>query len=141
MNIVNTPPDLFVVRFTNVDLYRSGSATNPHLDKVRIPPRDGTIDIETYEREVKGQSVIYVDSASGGISTFDAPLPSSNPKARWWKIPRDTVIPQGLMIIRDHTISELNITHYTIRPRHDMPLEEYKEWLRILAKSAQPHLI
>jgi len=141
MNLVNTPPDLFVVRFTNVDLYRSGSATNPHLDKVRIPPRDGAIDIETYEQEVHGQSVIYVDSASGGISAFDAPLPSSNPKARWWKIPRDTVIPQGLMIIRDHTISGLNITHYTIRPRYDMPLAEYKEWLRILAKSAQPHLI
>jgi len=82
--------------------------------------------------------MIYVDSTSGGISTFDAPLPSQNKKVRWWKIPAGTLIPHGLDITKDHTIGAINITHYTIRPVNDMPLYEYKKLLSILAQKALP---
>lgn len=117
---MKTQNDFFVVNFIGVDLYRSGSGTSPNLDRVRIPPREGSIDIEIYEKDVNGKKMIYVDSTTGGISTFDAPLPSKNKKMRWWKIPSGTVIPSGLLITKDHTIREINITHYTIRPLNDM---------------------
>jgi len=105
---------------------------------VRIPPRNGTVDIEIYEKQVNGEIMTYVDSTSGGLSTFDAPLPSQHKNAHWWKIPSSTIIPDGLVITKDHTIKQLDITHYTIQPSNDMPLTEYKRLLRILAKSAQP---
>lgn len=130
--------NFFVANFTSIALYRSGNATEPRLNQVRIPPRDGTIDIEIYEKEVNGKKMIYVDSTSGGISTFDAPLPSQNKKVRWWKIPAGTLIPHGLDITKDHTIGAINITHYTIRPINDMPLNEYKKLLSILAQKALP---
>jgi len=130
--------NFYLINFTGIDLYRSGNATTPNLDKVRIPPRNGAIDIEIYEKDLNDQKVIYVDSTSGGISTFDAPLPSQNQKVRWWKIPKGSIIPDGLQVTKDHTIKHINITHYTIRPLNDMPLTEYQQLLRLLAKSAQP---
>ena len=135
---METQKDFFVVNFTGVDLFRSGNATEQNLDKVRIPPRNGSVDIEIYEQQINGEIITYVDSTSGGISTFDAPLPSQNKKARWWKIPSGTIIPDGLVITKDHTIKPLDITHYTIQPFNDMPLTEYKRLLRILAQSALP---
>ncbi|EDN67205.1 hypothetical protein BGP_2730 [Beggiatoa sp. PS] len=96
--------NFYLINFTGIDLYRSGNATTPNLDKVRIPPRNGAIDIEIYEKDLNDQKVIYVDSTSGGISTFDAPLPSQNQKVRWWKIPKGSIIPDGLQVTKDHTI-------------------------------------
>jgi len=58
--------NFFVANFTSIALYRSGNATGPRLNQVRIPPREGTIDIEIYEKEVNGKTIIYVDSTSGG---------------------------------------------------------------------------
>jgi hypothetical protein len=135
---METIENFFIANFTSIALYRSGNATGPRLNQVRIPPKEGTIDIEIYEKEVNGEKMIYVDSTSGGISTFDAPLPSQNKKVRWWKIPAGTIIPHGLIITKDHSIESINITHYTIRPLNDMPLTEYKKLLRILAQKALP---
>ena len=75
---METQKDFFVVNFTGVDLFRSGNATEPNLDMVRIPPKNGTVDIEIYDKPVSGEIITYVDSTSGGISTFDAPLPSQH---------------------------------------------------------------
>jgi len=135
---METIENFFIANFTSIALYRSGNATSPRLNQLRIPPKEGTIDIEIYEKEVNGEKMIYVDSTSGGISTFDAPLPSKNKKVRWWKIPAGTIIPHGLSITKDHTIESINITHYTIRPLNDMPLTEYEKLLHILAQKALP---
>jgi hypothetical protein len=106
---METVDNFFVANFTSIALYRSGNATEPRLNQVRIPPKEGTIDIEIYEKEVNGKKIIYVDSTSGGISTFDAPLPSQNKKVRWWKIPAGTLIPLQKIVKHFGTKS---ITHF-----------------------------
>ena len=123
--------------FLPTDLYRHGSATKPKLDNPRTsPPRpaDQVSDIKIYKNE---QGIDYVDSTSGGISTFNKPNPNFGNK--WWKLPKGTAIPPGLRVSRDVGMNPVTgQIHYTIRPLHDMPLIAFKQLLVNLARSAVP---
>jgi hypothetical protein len=61
-----------------------------------------------------------------GISTFDKP--NVFPRGKWecYKIPAGTVLPVGLVVVKDHFNSALGATHYTIAPVQDMPLTQFK---------------
>jgi len=97
----------------DVDLYRGGNSTSPRFDNVRDK------DIVKFVDRVSGTTM--VKGMSGGISTFTAPKPEVN----WWWIRAGTVVPQGLVVTRDQTDPRTGVTHYTIRPAKDMPLDEY----------------
>ncbi|MDH5800344.1 MAG: hypothetical protein OEZ68_06015 [Gammaproteobacteria bacterium] len=66
-----------------------------------------------------------------GISTFDKP---DTFKGKWeyFKIPAGTILPDGLVIVKDNYNSAFGATHYTIAPERDMPLTRFKQQLSVL---------
>lgn len=115
------------IDITPVDLWRLGTKNSPRLDKPRIPPRDGSVDIQTFENGGE----IWVKAGAGGISTFDKINLRLNGD-HWWKIPAGTEIPLGLKITKNHRDKALGVTHYRIEPRHDMPLSKFVNLLQRL---------
>lgn len=116
------------------NLFRSGTKNSPRLDKLRtMPPRvvGEAFDIKIHQRE----GTAYVESDSGGISTFERSIPTAGDY--WWVIPKGTKIPLGLRVTQDRNPNPYRPTHYTIRPAHDMPLSQYITLLQELALSAE----
>lgn len=68
-----------------------------------------------------------------GISTFDMPNTFKGSSWEYYKIPRGTVLPAGLAIVRDKYNHRIGATHYTIAPAYDMPLTRFKTLLDQLA--------
>lgn len=68
-----------------------------------------------------------------GISTFDKPDVFKRGKWEYYKIPAGTVLPSGLVVVKDRFNKTLGATHYTIAPAHDMPLTTFKMLLNHLA--------
>lgn len=75
---------------------------------------------------------VRVRSRPRGISTFDRP---GIFKGSWgyYKIPAGTLLPVGLVIVRDRFNPIFGATHHTIAPAHDMPLIRFKFLLQELA--------
>lgn len=115
-----------------IDLWRLGTKNSPRLDKPRVPPRAGSVDIKTYDRGGE----IWVKAGTGGISTFDKINLRLNGE-HWWRIPSGTQIPLGLKVTKNHTDRTLGITHYRIEPRNDMPLSRFVSLLQNLTLYAQ----
>jgi hypothetical protein len=68
-----------------------------------------------------------------GISTFDKP---GVPRGKDWvhyAIPKDTVLPEGLAIVKDSYNESFSATHYTIAPAYDMPIESFRMLLKNFA--------
>jgi hypothetical protein len=76
---------------------------------------------------------VRIRNAPRGISTFDRP---NLFKGAWeyYKIPAGTIMPTGLVIVRDHYNEYLGATHYTVAPEHDMPLQQFRMLLASLAR-------
>ncbi|MEG4812184.1 hypothetical protein QUA82_31920 [Microcoleus sp. F8-D3] len=102
---------------TPIALYRQGNANSPRMDNVR-PNKD----VATYEENGR----IWVDpTLGGGISTFATQRSDKN----WWKLDADSKIPAALDLVNDHN------AHWLWKPSHIMPIEEYKEALRLISAS------
>lgn len=118
------------------DLYRHGTTNSAQLHKPRtMPPRqaDQVHDVSIYTKN----GVVYIDSTSGGISTFN--MPNLRFGNRCWKLPKGTKIPAGLRISRDAGINRATgQIHYTIRPLQDMPLSTFTSLLQKLSAHAVP---
>lgn len=71
---------------------------------------------------------VKVRSRPRGISTFDKP---NIFKGKWeyFKIPAGTILPNGLVIVKDNYNRAFAATHYTIAPERDMPLIRFKQLL------------
>ncbi len=93
-------------------------------------PRQADIKIE----ERNGAKWVSVKKQPRGISTFDQP---GLPKGKNWdyyRIPKNTVLPDGLAIVKDQYNTMFQATHYTIAPAFDMPLTQFKSLLSVLAQ-------
>jgi len=95
---------------TPVDLYRMGNATSARMDNVRSK------DIEIYEVDDEW----WVAAGSGGISTFAVQGVGKN----WWKLDRNTGIPNELQLVNDYG------NHWSWEPSYTMPITTYKAALR-----------
>lgn len=106
------------------DLYRSGNATTPRMENVRlerVPP-----DIETYT--VKG--VVWVKARTGGISTTET-KPKTGQEKGWWKASAGTKVSPKLTVRNDKP------NHWAWEPTVDMPLDDYIS----LLKEANKHFV
>lgn len=105
----------------------NGNVIGTRLPDVKIVERSGQL-------FVLGCSTI--SGSFRGISLSDKRLPF---KGIWYHylIPADTPIPPGLMITRDNLNQKTGITHYTIGPKNDMPLELFLATLKIVANVAK----
>lgn len=93
-------------------------------------PRPADIKI-VLKKDVKW---VCIKDKPRGVSTFDK---KGVPKGKDWeyyKIPKDTVLPDGLAIVKDEYNTRFEATHYTIAPAYDMPLAQFKTKLLQLAK-------
>ncbi|GGA16400.1 hypothetical protein [Dyella nitratireducens] len=117
-----------------VDLWRARKVSSQEglfapveqeVQRMRGAPRKPDITIE--------DGWVRVRNFPRGISTFDKP---NLFKGAWnyYKIPAGTVLPEGLVIVRDYYNSNYDATHHTIAPAYDMPLERFKALLAALAK-------
>ena len=68
-----------------------------------------------------------------GISTFDKPNTFKGSSWEYYKIPKGTILPSGLAIVKDKFNARVGATHYTIAPAYDMPLFQFKNLLNQLA--------
>ena len=94
-------------------------------------PRKADIAITT----INGVEWVRIKDRPRGLSTFDKP---GLPKGRDWeyyKIPKGTKLPVGLVIVRDEFNESYGATHYTLAPAVDMPLAHFKGLLTQLAIS------
>lgn len=69
-----------------------------------------------------------------GISTFDKTNVFKGSSWEYYKIPKGTILPSGLAVVKDRFNSRMGATHYTIAPAYDMPLVRFKNLLNQLAK-------
>lgn len=91
-------------------------------------PRPADITIE----EKNGVSWVMVKRRPRGVSTFNKPGVPSGKDWSYFKIPKGTVLPNGLAIVKDEYNDYFGAVHYTIAPAYDMPLEHFKLLLRKL---------
>ena len=94
-------------------------------------PRPADIKIESRN----GTKWVCVKEKPRGLSTFDQ---KGLPKGKDWeyfRIPKGTVLPEGLAIVKDEYNTKFEATHYTIAPAFDMPLPQFKTKLQQLVKS------
>ena len=99
-------------------------------------PRPADIAIET----VRGEKWVRVRDRPRGLSTFDR---RGVPPGRGWAylhIPAGTVLPEGLVVVKDEPNTRFGATHYTLAPAYDMPLVAFKsllsQLLRMLIREA-----
>ncbi|WDE04480.1 hypothetical protein SG34_024605 [Thalassomonas viridans] len=125
--------DRFFDGHVPVDLYRAKKVKSdkPLFDLVetevvrkRGAPRKADITIKNAR--------VYVRHRPRGISTFDRP---NTFRGHWeyYKLPAGTVLPKGLVIVKDSYNPVFEATHYTIAPERDMPLFHFKMLLNELA--------
>jgi len=81
--------------------------------------------------------IVLVKNRPRGVSTFDKPDVFPRGKWEYYKIPRDMKLPDGLVIVKDKYNKQLGATHYTIAPKHDMPIELFRSLLNQLAIQIQ----
>ena len=94
-------------------------------------PRPADIKIESRN----GIKWVSVKQQPRGLSTFDK---KGLPKGRDWeyfRIPKGTVLPEGLAIVKDQYNTNFSATHYTIAPAYDMPLSQFKSKLQQLSNA------
>lgn len=117
--------------------YQEDNRPNFRTDKITGVEIPKLIEILTYNENNK----IYVMAKSGGISLFDALSPKVrlSGKECWYLIPRDTPIPEGLIIAKDIVPDTNGHFHYSIQPGIDMEvslfmrkLKELKRYMKVV---------
>lgn len=98
---------------TPVDLYRSGNTTSPRMDNVRV--QDIT--------QITVANVVYVKSASGGISTSTT---ATGVSPTVWKIPKGTSFPDTIKLNNDSP------GHYAWEPASQMKLADFTSLMSAL---------
>lgn len=68
-----------------------------------------------------------------GISVFDKDEVFTSGNWMYYKIPKGTQLPKGLVIVKDKYKPKYKATHYTIAPEHDMSIEKFRRLLNDLA--------
>ena len=96
-----------------LDLYRSGNAAGPGMERVR--PKDVKL------TQQNGVDWIYPNS--GGVSTFEQRF---WPARKWWLLPKGTDFSDLLVIRNDHRI------HWVWEPAQGMEFAEYARLLNSL---------
>ena len=125
--------DRFFGRKIPVDLWRARKVKSKkplfnlvetENERKRGAPRKPDITIE--------QGRVLVRDRPRGISTFDKP---NTFKGQWeyYKLPAGTLLPKGLVIVRDSYNPVFQATHHTIAPEMDMSLTRFKLLLNQLA--------
>ena len=77
---------------------------------------------------------------SGGVSLFDgiSPKLKMNKNDRWYIIPRNTPVPEGVVIAKDVQVDRYGQYHYALQPLYDMPLKEFQKRLDSIKKYMRP---
>jgi len=84
---------------------------------------------------LKKMRKVHVKDSPRGVSTFDKPGVPKGKNWTYYKISAGTVLPAGLVIVKDHYNEYFDAVNYTIAPAYDMPLTEFKLHLNKLAAS------
>lgn len=92
-------------------------------------PRPADIKIELRG----GVKWVCINKRPRGISTFDKSGLPTGKDWEYYKIPKGTVLPDGIAIVKDEYNTAFGATHYTIAPAYDMPLSQFKLKLEQLA--------
>ena len=113
------------------DLSKLFQLIEEEVTRPRGAPRKPDITIEN--------GWVRVRNAPRGISTFDRP---NIFEGSWcyYKIPKGTVLPTGLVIVKDYYNRTFGATHYTVAPAHDMPLHQFKKLLTELARMLEKNV-
>jgi len=97
------------------------------LSSGQVRPADITIAVKN------GVKWVSCRPSPRGISAFDKPNIFAGSSWEYYQIPKGTMLPAGLAIVRDKYNRRMGATHYTIAPAHDMPLSLFKSLLDQLA--------
>lgn len=81
--------------------------------------------------------IVKVRNKPRGISVFDRPDIFKRGQWEYYKLPKGTILPIGLVVVKDNFNEALSATHYTIAPAHDMPIEHFRALLDTLAARIQ----
>lgn len=125
--------DLKLWRGLNVDDDRV-NPLYPDLEQRILP--SGNVrdpDVERFTRN----GVVYVKAEVGkGTSTVDKEGIFGYKNWEYLVIPAGTIIPDDLLITKDHYMQKKKCWHYSISPNYDMPEKQYLTALDKLAMNA-----
>ncbi len=86
-------------------------------DKVLSNGQPRPADITIFSKA--GVSWVSCRPSPRGISTFDKPNTFKGSSWEYYKIPKGTVLPSGLAIVKDKLSTRLGATHYTVAPAYE----------------------
>lgn len=126
--------DRFYGRNVPVNLWRARNLAKGTVDLFHLVEKDQVRTGGVRPADIRIEDGwVRVKYSPRGISTFDR----SNifPRGKWeyYKIPAGTVLPAGLVVVKDNYNTRLGATHYTVAPAYDMPLSSFKFLLNKLA--------
>lgn len=81
--------------------------------------------------------IVKIRNQPRGASLFDKPNVFKRGEWEYYKLPKGTKLPPGLVIVKDHFNKALGATHYTIAPEHDMSIAIFRSLLDKLAEQLQ----
>lgn len=123
---------------TSLHLWRSLNKSSnmknplyPDFEKRVLPDgRERAADIDT----VSINGILHVKAELGkGISLFDKEGTFGCDNWTYFIIPKGTVVPSGLIIVKDFYNKRYNATHYSISPNYIMPKSKFVKLLDELA--------
>jgi len=121
-------------RCHSLDLWRAIDASEAkdlfrlvENDIVRAPGKISQADITI--RDYRGEKWVYCRDFPRGVSTFDRAGVFRGDKWKYYKIPAGTMLPEGIVIVRDFYNLRYGATHHTIAPERDMALRQFRALL------------
>lgn len=130
--------ELYLWRALRKESSGSGNPLYPEFDVKVIKRRDGSVqrrlpDMETEDKD--GETYVF-PVIGKGTSLFDKEGAFGNTFWVYFRIPKGTFIPEGLIITKDEFNSKYNATHYTISPNYRMTKSDFLRLLDDLRRNA-----
>ncbi|MCO1336727.1 hypothetical protein MO867_20580 [Microbulbifer sp. OS29] len=137
-----TKPVVYLKQLDKRMIYRMGKNDTTRITRLRhhedsrpmksVNKRTG---IETSKRNeiitFKEKDELYVLEKSGGVSLFDAMSPKLKMGKNdcWYYVPKNVVIPEGILIAKDVEPDAHGHFHYAFQPAYSMKISEFTDKL------------
>jgi hypothetical protein len=90
--------------------------------------------------QIRGGTPFVVARLGQGTSLFDRAGAFGQGNRMYFEIPKGTVIPDVLIVVRDDYNSKYKATHYSLSPNQDMTQQRFMQLLDQLARNAIQHV-
>jgi hypothetical protein len=118
-------------------LHRASTTANPlYPDFEPREIRAGVLRAPDVTVQIRGGTPFVIARLGEGTSLFDRAGAFGHENWTYFEIPKGTVIPDGLIIVKDDYNKKYKATHYSLSPNQDMTQMQFMQLLDQLARNA-----